>query len=71
MILLFAFLQTFLQYVMFYTGISMIPASVAAILIGSQPIFIAIVAHYLMPGDRMTWLKTTVILFGIMGEDRN
>lgn len=67
MILLFAFLQTFLQYVMFYTGINMIPASVAAILIGSQPIFIAIVAHYLMPGDRMTWLKTTVILFGIMG----
>ena len=36
MILLFAFLQTFLQYVMFYTGISMIPGAVAAIVIGSQ-----------------------------------
>ena len=67
MILLFAFLQTFLQYVMFYTGISMIPAAVAAIVIGSQPLFIAIVAHYLMPGDRMTTLKTLVILSGILG----
>jgi len=67
LILLFAFLQTFLQYVMFYTGISMIPGAVAAIVIGSQPFFIAIVAHFLMPGDRMTLVKTSVILFGILG----
>ena len=67
MILIFAFLQTFLQYVMFYKGIELIPAAVAAIVIGSQPLFIAFVAHYLMPGDRMTLLKTTVILSGIMG----
>lgn len=67
MILLFAFLQTFLQYVMFYTGINLIPAAVAAIVIGSQPLFISIVAHYLMPGDRMTTRKTLVILSGILG----
>ena len=67
MILLFAFLQTFLQYTMFYTGINMIPGAVAAIVIGSQPLFIAIVAHFMMPGDRMTMVKTMVILFGIMG----
>ncbi len=67
MILLFAFLQTFLQYTMFYTGINMIPAAVAAILIGSQPFFIALVANFIMPGDRMTLGKTLVILFGILG----
>lgn len=67
MILLFAFLQTFLQYTMFYTGINMIPGAVAAIVIGSQPLFIALVAHFLMPGDRMTMKKTLIILFGIMG----
>jgi drug/metabolite transporter (DMT)-like permease len=44
LILLFAFLQTFLQYTMFYTGINMIPAAVAAIIIGSQPLFIALVS---------------------------
>ena len=67
LILLFAFLQTFLQYTMFYTGINLIPASVAAILIGSQPFFIALVANYFMPGDRLTLSKTLVILLGISG----
>ena len=67
LILLFAFLQTFLQYTMFYTGINMIPAAVAAIVIGSQPFFIAMVANFIMPGDRMTLSKTLVILLGIAG----
>lgn len=67
MILLFAFLQTFLQYTMFYTGINMIPAAVAAIVIGSQPLFIAMVANFIMPGDRMTMTKTLVIILGIFG----
>ncbi|MFH0759774.1 MAG: DMT family transporter [Bacteroidota bacterium] len=67
MILLFAFLQTFLQYIMFYTGINMIPSAVAAIVIGSQPFFIAVIAHFLMPGDRISALKTGIILTGILG----
>jgi drug/metabolite transporter (DMT)-like permease len=67
LILLFAFLQTFLQYTMFYTGINMIPAAAAAIVIGSQPLFIAIVANFAMPGDRMTVSKSMVILLGIAG----
>ena len=67
MILLFAFLQTFLQYTMFYTGISLIPGAVAAIVIGSQPLFIALVAHFMMPGDRMTVSKILIISFGILG----
>jgi len=67
MILLLAFLQTFLQYAMFYTGINLIPGAVAAIVIGSQPFFIAIVAHFLMPGDRITLTKIIIILFGIAG----
>jgi len=67
LILLFAFLQTFLQYTMFYTGINLIPAAVAAIIIGSQPLFIALVANFLMPGERMTLSRTLVILLGIVG----
>jgi drug/metabolite transporter (DMT)-like permease len=66
-LLLLAFLQTFLQYILLYTGISMIPAAVAAIVIGSQPFFIAGVAHFAMPGDRMTLTKTLIILIGILG----
>ena len=67
MLLLFAFLQTFLQYLLFYKGISLIPASVSAIIIGSQPVFIAMVAHFFMPGDRMNSRKTLVILVAIAG----
>lgn len=67
MILLIAFLQTFLQYALFYTGINLIPAAAGAIVIGSQPLFVALVAHFMMPGDRMTLKKTLVILFGILG----
>jgi drug/metabolite transporter (DMT)-like permease len=67
LILLFAFLQTFLQYTMFYTGINMIPAAVAAILIGSQPFFVALVANFTMPGERITLSRFLVILMGIAG----
>jgi len=67
LILLLAFLQTFLQYTLFYTGINMIPSAVAAVVIGSQPLFIAMVAHFMMPGDRMTRVKTLVIFVGILG----
>ncbi len=52
---------------MFYTGINMIPSAVAAIVIGSQPFFIAIVAHFLMPGDRISVLKIGIIMIGILG----
>ncbi len=67
MLLLFAFLQTFLQYLMFYKGISLIPASASAIIVGSQPVFIAMVAHFFMPGDRMSIRKTLISFVAIAG----
>lgn len=66
-ILLVAFLQTFLQYALFYQGINLIPGAVGAIIIGSQPLFISFVAHFLMPGDRTTLSRTLIILLGILG----
>jgi len=66
-ILLIAFMQTFLQYALFYQGINLIPGAVGAIIIGSQPLFISFVAHFLMPGDRTTLSRTLIILLGILG----
>ncbi|MGW8315096.1 MAG: DMT family transporter [Bacteroidales bacterium] len=67
MILLVAFMQTFLQYALFYQGINLIPGAVGAIIIGSQPLFISLVAHFLMPGDRTTLPRTLIIMLGIVG----
>ena len=66
-ILLVGFLQTFVQYALFYTGIAKVTGAVGAIVIGSSPLFIAIIAHRFMPDDKLTSLKFFSILFGIMG----
>ncbi len=66
-VLLISLLQTFLQYALFYQGINRVPASLAAIIIGAQPLFIAFVAHFLMPGDKLNWKKLLIYLFGFSG----
>lgn len=64
---LIAFLQVILQYSLFYLGVSLVPASIAAMIVGSSPLFIALVAHFSISGDRMNWVKTSSILLGIIG----
>lgn len=59
--------QTFLQYALFYTGIDKVPGAIGAIVIGSGPLFIAIIAHFFIPSDRMTMGKLVIILFGLSG----
>lgn len=66
-ILLVGFIQSFLQYAFFYKGVDMVPGSLGAMLIGSGPIFIAIVAHFFMPGDRLNKRKIISILVGLTG----
>ena len=64
---LIAFLQVILQYSLFYWGVSMVPASISAMIIGSSPLFVSLVAHFSISGDRMNWYKTASILVGILG----
>lgn len=66
-ILLISVIQIFAQYALFYTGINLIPSSLAALIIGAQPFFIAIVAHFSFHNDKMTLLKTSSILLGVVG----
>lgn len=66
-ILLIAFLQTVLMYSLFYTGINMVPGALAAMVIGSGPLFAAIVAHFAMHNDKMNLKTTGGILLGITG----
>jgi drug/metabolite transporter (DMT)-like permease len=66
-IFLVGFIQTFLQYALFYKGMDLVPGALGAMVIGSGPLFIAIVAHFLMPGDTITGKKMLSIAIGLAG----
>lgn len=64
---LIGFLQVILQYSLFYWGVNLVPASISAMIVGSTPLFVAMVAHYTIAGDHMNGKKITSILLGITG----
>ncbi|MDX8340586.1 DMT family transporter [Draconibacterium sp. IB214405] len=66
-ILLLSVVQIFAQYALFYSGINLLPGSLSAMIVGSQPLFIALVAHFSFNNDKMTPLKTFSILIGVVG----
>lgn len=65
--LLFAFVQTFLQYGLFFMGLDKVPAATSAIIIGAGPLFVAIMAHLTLADDRMTPRKIIAIVLGLSG----
>ncbi len=65
--LLFAFVQSFLQYGLFYMGLNLIPGAVAAIIIGAGPLFIAIFSHFSLPNDKLNARKIFAIFLGLSG----
>ncbi len=67
LVVLVSLVQIFFQYALFYTGLNLVPAALGAMIIGSSPLFIAIVAHFAFHNDKMTWLKTFSILTGVAG----
>lgn len=65
--LLFAFIQTFLQYGIFFMGLSRVPAAISSIVIGAGPLFVAIMAHFTLGNDKMTIRKMSAISLGVAG----
>lgn len=66
-ILTVAFFQTTLLYTFFYLGLNLLPGAVAAIIIGTQPLMIAMVAHFSSRAERMTMRKAISIGLGVLG----
>ncbi|MDA3879550.1 MAG: DMT family transporter [Prolixibacteraceae bacterium] len=60
-------LQTTFMYSLFYTGLNMVPGAVGAMVIGSGPLFAAIVAHFAMNNDKMNIRTSSGILMGLIG----
>jgi drug/metabolite transporter (DMT)-like permease len=67
LIIIVALSQTFVQYALFYWGISLIPGGITAITIGAQPLFVAIVAHIAVANERLSLRKVMSISLGLSG----
>lgn len=64
---LFGVLQTFIQYGLFFMGLNYVPATVAAIIIGGGPLFVAIMAHFMIDNDKLSSHKVFSIALGLTG----
>ncbi|PID89063.1 MAG: hypothetical protein CSB01_03990 [Bacteroidia bacterium] len=67
LIILVGLLQTTFIYALFYSGLDKVPGALGAMLIGAGPLFAALVAHFMMPNDKMSLRKTLIILLGMSG----
>lgn len=47
----------FLHIGLFHIGLTLTSAAHAAVLVGSHPVFVALFAHFLLPGDQLTFFK--------------
>lgn len=66
-ILTFAFIQTFLQYGLFFLGIHRVTGAISAIIVGSGPLVVALLAHIILKDDKITFRKMVVIFLGLAG----
>lgn len=66
-LLLIGFFQTFLLYGTMYFGIGYVPASIAAIVIGAQPLLTSAASHAVPPRERLRWTQWATLAMGIIG----
>lgn len=66
-VLIISFFQTTFLYSLFYLGLDLLPGAVAAVVIGTQPLVVAGVAHFFVPAERMTARKAISLIFGALG----
>lgn len=66
-IFLVGFFQCFLVYGLFYTAMTIVPAAIAAIIIGASPLVFAVASHIAFKDDKLTINKMLCIITGITG----
>ena len=65
--LLFGFIQTFLQYGLFYSGLDLVPSAIASVIIGAGPLFVAMMAHFTIRDDRLNRRTIVAVALGVAG----
>ena len=66
-VLAVTFLQTLLNYSLFYHGLDFVPGALGAVVVGSQPLVTAIVASLMHSEDKLTRKKIVTIVCGLSG----
>lgn len=66
-VVLVTVLQTLVNYSLFYLGLDLVPGSLGAVIVGSQPLVTAVVAALMHEEERLTRQKIVTIIFGISG----
>jgi drug/metabolite transporter (DMT)-like permease len=61
------FLQTLVNYSLFYMGLNLVPGAIGAVVVGSQPLVTSVVASIMHKEDRLTRKKIVTIISGISG----
>ncbi len=61
------FLQTVVNYSLFYQGLLLVPGALGAVIVGSQPLITAVVASLMHKDDKLTRKKILTVIFGISG----
>lgn len=62
-----AFIQSFIHYIFFYTGINLVPGALGAIINGAQPLIIALIASIMMTNEPLTLRRTITLVVGLSG----
>ena len=60
-------LQIVVNYSLFYQGLNLVPGALGAVVYGTQPLIIAVVAAIFHKDDKLTRKKIITIIFGISG----
>ena len=66
-LLLVALLQTILLYGLFNYGMTLVPGGIAAIVTGTSPLTMAVVAHIVTSDDKLSWRKSICLLIAFAG----
>ncbi len=66
-VILVSLFQTAFLYTLLYSGLNLLPASTSAIIVGSQPLVIAVLAHFFSSSEQMTFKKLISIILGLSG----
>ncbi len=59
--------QTGIMYGLYFSGVNLLPAAIAAIIVGAGPLITAVTAHFTIDDDRLSRQKTISLIIALAG----